>query len=252
MGTAGWSLPRAVHPEFPAEGTGLERYAARFGCVEINSSFYRPHRPATYERWAGSVPSGFRFAVKVPRTITHERRLVDADGLLDTFLREIAGLGAALGPLLVQLPPTLQFDRAIATRFFDALRSRHAGPVVIEPRNASWFTPETDVFLAARRIGGVAADPARVPAAAGPTGDPGLVYYRLHGSPVIYRSSYGTAYLRRLADAMDRHRQGGAEAWCIFDNTASGAAAANALELERMLRPSRAPMVRRARGDSPA
>jgi uncharacterized protein YecE (DUF72 family) len=183
------------------------------------------------------VPAGFRFAVKVPRTITHERKLADVDNLLDAFLAEASGLGAALGPLLVQLPPKLEFDRAVAVRFLDALRSRHAGPVVIEPRNASWFTPPVDVLLAARRIGGVAADPARVPRAAEPTGDPGLVYYRLHGSPTIYRSSYDTSYLQRLADAIGGSRRRGAEVWCIFDNTASGAAAANALELERMLRP---------------
>lgn len=235
IGTAGWSLPKVLHPEFPAEGTGLSRYATRFGGVEINSSFYRPHRPALYERWAASVPPGFRFSVKVPRAITHDRKLADVDDLLDAFLGEVSGLGAALGPLLVQLPPKQEFDRAVASRFFDALRSRHTGPVVIEPRNASWFTPEVDVFLAARRVAGVAADPARVPRAGEPTGEPGMVYYRLHGSPVVYRSSYDASYLQRLAEAIGTSHNRGASVWCIFDNTASGAAAANALALIGML-----------------
>ncbi|MGZ8413013.1 MAG: DUF72 domain-containing protein, partial [Gemmatirosa sp.] len=101
IGTAGWSLPKAEQHAFPGEGTHLERYAARFPAVEINSSFYRPHRPATYARWAASVPADFRFAVKVPRTITHERRLRDVDDLLDAFLGEARGLGASLGCLLV-------------------------------------------------------------------------------------------------------------------------------------------------------
>jgi uncharacterized protein YecE (DUF72 family) len=232
VGTAGWSLPRDTHPEFPSEGTHLSRYAGRFRGVEINSSFYRPHRPATYQRWAGSVPPGFRFAVKVPRTITHEHALTDVDELLDSFLAEAGALGDALGPLLVQLPPSRVFDRAVAVRFFETMRERHAGPVVLEARHPSWFTPEVDVMLAARRVSGVAADPARVSRATAPSGEPGLVYYRLHGSPVMYRSSYDAAYLERLADTLERHRERGAKVWCIFDNTANGAATANALTLD--------------------
>ena len=61
--------------------------------MEINSSFYRPHRRSTYERWAASVPAAFRFAVKVPRAVTHDRRLREAGGALDAFLAEAAGLG---------------------------------------------------------------------------------------------------------------------------------------------------------------
>jgi uncharacterized protein YecE (DUF72 family) len=72
IGCAGWSLGREYWPQFPAEGTHLQRYAARFNGAEINSSFYRPHRRQTYERWADSVPEGFRFSVKVPKqTVRH-------------------------------------------------------------------------------------------------------------------------------------------------------------------------------------
>lgn len=236
IGTAGWSLPRTVQTEFPGEGAHLERYAARFRGAEINSSFYRPHRPTTYARWAASVPEGFRFAVKVPRTITHERALADTDALLDAFLAEATSLGAALGPLLVQLPPSRVFTREVVTRFLDALRSRHQGAVVLEPRHPSWFTPEVDVLLAARRVAGVAADPARVPRAAEPTGEPGLVYYRLHGSPEMYRSTYEMPYLQRLAETIGRYRDRGVDVWCMFDNTANGAATTNALDVERLLR----------------
>ena len=103
VGCAGWSLPKEEQPAFPPEGTHLQRYAACFPAVEINSSFYRPHRPATYARWAASVPGGFRFAVKVPKVITHERRLANADAPLDAFLAEATALGAALGCLLETL-----------------------------------------------------------------------------------------------------------------------------------------------------
>ena len=127
IGTAGWGIPRRHAHAFPGAGGHLERYARVLPAVEINSSFYRPHRPATYARWAASVPPGFRFAAKVPRAVTHERRLVDAAEPLARFLGEVAALGPALGPLLVQLPPSLRYDGAVAERFLGLLRGRFAG-----------------------------------------------------------------------------------------------------------------------------
>lgn len=228
VGCAGWSLPRDAQPRFPSEGTHLARYAARLPAVEINSSFYRPHRAATYARWAASVPPGFRFSVKLPRAVTHERGLADAAAALDAFLPGPAALGEALGCLLVQLPPSLALDRAVAEAFCAALRERHAGHVVVEPRHASWFGAEGDALLSGWRMGRVAADPARVPAAAVPGGWPGTVYYRLHGSPRIYYSNYEDAALDALVAPL---RDAPAGAWCIFDNTALGAATGNALDL---------------------
>jgi uncharacterized protein YecE (DUF72 family) len=104
IGTAAWSIPKEHAAPFPAIGSHLERYGAVLNAVEIKSSFYRPHRTVIYERWVASVPEGFRFAVKVPKAITHECRLKDVDDLLDRFLSEVSGLGPKLGPLLVQLP----------------------------------------------------------------------------------------------------------------------------------------------------
>ena len=143
LGTAGWSLPREHWAAFASEGSQLQRYAGRFAAVEINSSFYRPHRPATYAKWAESVPAAFRFCVKVPKQITHERRLGDCDELLARFLSECGELGEKLGCLLLQLPPSLALDPASAARFVEALRARHEGPVVIEPRHCSWLDAET-------------------------------------------------------------------------------------------------------------
>ena len=159
VGCAGWSLPRETWPEFPPDGTHLQRYAARFNAVEINSSFYRPHQPATYARWAESVPAHFRFSAKLPKTITHEKRLRDCQGLLDTFLPQVTSLGEKLGCLLVQLPPSLAFDAASATAFLRELRLRHAGDVALEPRHASWFTPAADDVLKEAKAGRVLADP---------------------------------------------------------------------------------------------
>ena len=228
IGTAGWQIPRAVADAFPAEGSTLERYATRFACAEINTSFYRSHQASTWVRWAQSVPEHFRFAVKAPKTVSHERKLIDCGDLLDRFFAEIANLGPKLGPVLVQLPPSLAYDAAVVAEFIRALRERHDGDVVFEPRHPSWFTGEADAALAKARIARAAADPARVPKAAIPGGWPGLVYFRLHGSPRVYWSSYEAARLDALAADLSATS---APVWCIFDNTASGAAAANALDL---------------------
>lgn len=231
IGCAGWSLPAPEQPAFPDGGSHLERYAGRFPAVEINSSFHRPHRPATYARWSAAVPPEFRFCVKLPKTITHTLRLRDADDALLAFLHEAGGLGPRLACLLVQLPPSLAFERETCERFFASLRAATDVPAVCEPRHATWFAPEADELLAAWQVARVAADPARVPAAAEPGGWRARAYYRLHGSPRTYYSAYEDDYLDALAGRLRGDAAAGREVWCIFDNTAAGAATRNALDL---------------------
>jgi uncharacterized protein YecE (DUF72 family) len=233
IGTAGWTIPRTVAEHFPAEGSGLERYAALFSCAEINSSFHRSHRESTWARWAESVPDGFAFSAKLPKEITHKRRLVDCEGIIAASVAEMRPLAGKLHVLLVQLPPSLAFDAAAAGPFFAALRNMWEGGLACEPRHASWFEAEAEALLVRHRIARVAADPAIVEAAARPGGWPGLVYHRLHGSPVKYRSSYDDGRIEPLAGQMAS--AGEAPAWCIFDNTASSAATGDALKLQDLL-----------------
>jgi uncharacterized protein YecE (DUF72 family) len=235
VGCAGWSLPRAEQVEFPEAGSHLERYASRFAAVEINSSFHRPHRPATYARWSASVPQFFRFSVKVPRTITHGLRLQQAGALLESFLSEVAGLEDKLGCLLVQLPPSLAFEPDVAARFFSDLRSRSPVPLACEPRHASWFEPWADDLLRELEVARVAADPVRVPEAMEPGGWRGMSYYRLHGSPRMYYSAYSEEHIDALASRVQAEAAAGRNVWCIFDNTTLGAATRNALDLRSRL-----------------
>lgn len=200
--------------------------------VEINSSFHRPHRRATYERWAASVPDDFAFAVKMPKTITHEARLVAAGAPLDRFFEESGGLGATRGPILIQLPPSLAFDLGIAADFFALLRDRTANDLVCEPRHQSWFAPEAEEILVRYRVARVAADPAPVAGAEEPGGWRGLRYTRLHGSPQMYRSSYDAAAIERHAAVA---RKAGVDSWTMFDNTMTGAATLNALAMRATL-----------------
>jgi len=233
IGTAGWTVPSRYAAVMPLGGSHLERYAQRLNAVEINSSFYRPHQRKTYERWARSTPAGFSFSVKMPKAITHEARLIDCDAMLDRFVAEATGLGDKLGVLLVQLPPSFSFDKQVAGRFFRALRTRTDIPPVLEPRHRSWFKPDVTSWLADSGIARVAADPAPVDEAGEPGGWAGLAYYRWHGSPRIYFSDYDAAALASLKRKLDENCRGGVPTWCIFDNTASGAALGNALALAR-------------------
>lgn len=216
---------------FPTPGTHLERYARVLPAVEINSSFYRPHKPVTYARWRDSVPETFRFSVKVPKAITHERRLRDAQEPLERFMGEVDHLEAKLGCLLVQLPPSLQHEPGTARAFFQSLRERTRADIVCEPRHRTWFTDEARQVLEDFGIAYVKADPPPVRDAQLP--DAQVVYYRLHGSPKIYYSEYSEAYLDALAEEIAGHERAGRRVWCIFDNTADGAAQPNALSLLR-------------------
>jgi len=235
IGTAGWSIPAQLAADFPQEGSALERYSTRFAGAEINSSFHRPHRPSTWERWGASVPEAFRFSVKIPKTITHGQKLIGAEELLAAHLRDVAALGDKLAVHLVQLPPSLAFDPAAAGSFFQHLAALSPVAIACEPRHPSWFEAEADLLLQRCRVARVAADPAKVPPAAEPGGWRGLAYFRLHGSPVIYRSSYEDERLEAYAEVARAAAAGAEATWCIFDNTASSAATGNALRLRFLL-----------------
>jgi uncharacterized protein YecE (DUF72 family) len=235
IGCAGWSIQGQHAGLFPREGTHLERYATVFDCVEINSSFYRPHQPRTYAKWAACVPAGFRFSVKMPKSISHLSRLRHCDSLLEGFLAQVEQLGDKLGVLLLQLPPSLAFDDRGALRFFDHLVRAHAGPVACEPRHRSWFTAQVERALRDRGIARVASDPAVLRRAAIPGGSRRLEYLRLHGSPRMYYDAYPPAVLDRIARHLAREDRATRECWCIFDNTALGHATDDAMLLKRRL-----------------
>lgn len=233
VGCAGWSVGREQAAAFAEEGTHLQRYASQLNCVEINSSFYRPHRQQTYARWAASVPKEFRFCVKVPKQITHELRLENADQLLETFIGQCSGLGEHLGCLLLQLPPSLAFDEKVAAGFFKTLKAQYSGSVILEPRHESWV--DAAPLLMEYQIAQAAVDPSRLSNDSTPAGARAVQYWRMHGSPRIYHSAYDRSHLKKLARQLRMTTAEGAKVWCIFDNTASGAALGNALDLMALL-----------------
>ena len=237
-------MPREHASLVKCDGTGLQKYASVLGAAEINSTFYRRHLPKTFERWRDSVPADFRFAVKLPRAITHEAALVSPRRDLQQFLEDIHGLGDKLGPILVQLPASFEFDRRRVSAFFRCLRARYSGPVACEPRNPGWYDPTVSALFADYGVARVVADPPRPSAAREPSGSASLRYTRWHGSPRVYWSSYEDDALRALAQAT-RQAPSNCDVWCVFDNTASGAALKDAHRFQQMLaeraKPRRAP-----------
>jgi uncharacterized protein YecE (DUF72 family) len=236
IGTAGWANPPGQQGLRPPGKTHLEHYAARFNGVEVNSSFYREHGRTTYQRWAACTGRNFRFSVKVPRSISHDRELRDCTAELDSFLEKVDGLGAKLVVLLLQLPPRAEWNSRVSRTFFRILRERTDVAVVCEARHPSWASPPVEQLFREFRIASVSADPARLPRGWRLPG--GIQYHRLHGSPRVYWSSYTPEYLQSLAERLTAERLSFPEVWCIFDNTAAGAAWKNADAVRCLLRGS--------------
>lgn len=231
IGTAGWALPKALRDQQSAGLSVLEQYAAKFDSVEINSSFYKPHRRSTYERWRTSVPAPFRFSVKLPRTITHELGLLRCQSETLAFMDSARGLDDKLAVLLVQLPPSRTFDPRIADAFFGSLRQETSAHIVCEARNPGWFGSAATLVFEQHRVTRVAADPVPPGCEFVSPAKSCFAYLRLHGSPRMYYSVYLIDQLQRVAAAAST----ATEAWCIFDNTAAGAAWADAATLRRLV-----------------
>jgi uncharacterized protein YecE (DUF72 family) len=226
IATAAWSISKKVAERFAHGGSGLTRYASVFGGVEINSTFYRRHKPATLARWADAVPDGFQFSVKMPKEITHTRAMTDIGQPFQTFLEDIAPLNEKRGPLLCQLPPSLAFNAAAFETAFKAIRDCDTGPIVIEVRHKSWTSVEALDLLRTFDMDRVLADPAQVWPPEDFITPPR--YVRLHGKPKIYYSSYTDDEIMSFSKLL------APDSWCVFDNTASGAAIENALTMLKL------------------
>ena len=240
IGTAAWSVPKALGTTFASEGTHLERYSQILNCVEINTAFYRDHKPETYEKWARSTPDNFRFAVKLSRAFTHDDQLAVNPAALREVVEGIMRLGGKLGVILIQLPPKLAFHKATVDTFFKELRAIYPGPLVIEPRHKSWIGADALQVLKTFGVGKVIADPEPCPS--GPefqkvTAD--ICYIRWHGSPVIYESRYDQDSLDQLKKQVDQLQADFKSVWIIFDNTTFGWATVNALETRSMFNSER-------------
>lgn len=234
IGTSGWSYDHwagVFYPEHLAPAHRLEYYASRFATVEIDATFYRLPSEKAVLTWRDAVPADFVFAVKGSRFVTHFRKLSDVDDALATFLRRVGLLGAKLGVVLWQLPPTLQRDDALLEHFLTQLPEspvRHA----IEFRHESWLADGVYDLLRSRGAAmvSVSGDMLRTDLTA--TAD--FVYARFHGTS-RYHGAYERPALEPWAEFLRRQLAEGRDCFAYFNNDAEGHAPADAARLIGML-----------------
>ncbi|HZP88876.1 MAG TPA: DUF72 domain-containing protein [Burkholderiales bacterium] len=228
IGTSGYSYAAwkgKFYPPRTAAKDMLGFYAQHFGTVEINNTFYRMPTPAVLEAWAAQVPQDFRFTLKVPRRITHERRLGSIDVDLAYFLEVSAHLGARLGPLLFQTPPNLHRDDVKLEKLLTLLPLE--AKAAFEFRHASWFAQPVYDLLAKHRAALAVTETDEAPAGpVVPTAD--FCYARLRRSE--YSDAELEAWLTRL------QAPGVTQAYVYFKHEDDARGPAFAMRVQGMLK----------------
>jgi uncharacterized protein YecE (DUF72 family) len=232
IGTSGWNYDHwkgAFYPDNCAKRKWLEFYTGKFDTVEVNATFYRTMKPQTVENWRLKTPDGFVWAVKANRFITHVRKLRNTQESLARFFETVQPLRGKLGPILFQLPPSLNFEPGVFEAFCGQLPQDKK--IVIEARHASWLESEPQAALKRHNIAWCMSDTAgRYPYLEAVTSD--FIYVRLHGSRKLYASEYTEDELQGWKKKI---HQWDLEAYVYFDNDASGYAPKNALRLKEIM-----------------
>lgn len=234
IGTSGWAYRHWLGRLYPRDlppRRHLAHYARRFPCVEVNSTYYRLPPAAAFEGWRDAAPHGFRFAVKAPGVITHEKRLVDVAGDVDDLLDRALLLRDHLGVILFQLPPGFHADVERLRGFLDLLPEGLR--CAFELRHPSWHARDVLRLLEKKGAAWVVHDYGR-------RGSPlwssaGWAYLRLHGPSGRYRGSYDAETLFAWAQRLLEWLQEGREVWCLFNNDERGKSVRDAMRLRALL-----------------
>jgi uncharacterized protein YecE (DUF72 family) len=235
VGCSGWVYKHwrgIFYPEGFPQRRWFERYAEEFETVEINASFYRLPLASTFDKWRDQAPSGFHYAVKVNRFITHMKKLFECEESIDQFIALARPLGPKLGPLLYQLPPSLHKDLDRLEAFLSQL------PVdlehVVEFRHKSWYGEDVLNLLDKHGIGFVAHDMKGLVSPRWASGR--TAYVRFHGASGKYWGRYTDEALLDWADWGLEQLRLGRTCWCYFNNDIHGHALEDARTLKSMVR----------------
>jgi uncharacterized protein YecE (DUF72 family) len=234
VGTSGWQYKDwrgVLYPSGLPVRLWLEEYATRFATVEINNAFYRLPSRETFAAWRERTPPGFVVAVKASRYLTHIKRLREPEEPVERLMSHAAGLGDRLGPVLLQLPPTLRADAGLLDAclrcFPDTTR------VAVEPRHASWWTPEVRGVLEARGAALCWADVLARPATPlWRTTDWG--YVRFHQGRARPWPHYGLKSLRSWVRRVAAAWPAGKDVHVYFNNDPNAAAVGDATVFARV------------------
>ncbi|MEU0427919.1 DUF72 domain-containing protein [Streptomyces canus] len=228
VGTSGWQYKDwrgVLYPDGVPVRLWLEQYTEHFPTVEINNAFYRLPARETFEAWRERVPGDFVVAVKASRYLTHIKRLKDPQEPVHRLMSHAEGLGPRLGPVLLQLPPTLRADPQLLDACLACFPS--STRVAVEPRHESWWTPETRKVLESRGAALCWADVrARPVTPLWRTADWG--YVRFHEGRARAWPHYGRRSLETWAERIGKTWTGDEDVYAYFNNDPNGAAVRNA------------------------
>ncbi len=237
IGTSGWSYKHwyeVFYPEDIRPEKFLEYYISKFHCVELNSSFYHLPKKATVAGWMKRTPETFRFCTKLSRFITHQKRLTDSEDPLKKYFDVFEEMKSRSGPVLIQLPPALTYDKFRIRDFLNLLKERYNEyRFAIEVRHKSWITDHFFQLLTQYGMAFVIADSGeRFPYYEAVTSD--FVYLRFHGHEKLYASDYSEKELQDYAGKIEGWLKQDKEVWAFFNNDFHGFAVKNAERLRKM------------------
>lgn len=238
IGTSGWSYKHwqdIFYPEEIRPEKYLEFYSSGFECVELNSSFYNLPRETTVSGWMRRTPGNFRFCPKISRLITHHLRLAGIEEPVKKFFTVFDAMREKLGPVLIQLPPGLTYDRAVISDFLGLMTEKYFYyRYAVEIRHRSWLNDEFLSLLSEYNTSLVIADSGtRYPFSETITTD--FVYIRLHGRNQLYVSDYSEEVLKTYADKIAAWLSDGRNIWVFFNNDYHGYAVKNAIRLRELI-----------------
>lgn len=238
IGTSGWSYKHWKGTFYPPKLKSTEWlgfFSGNFKVTEINASFYRLPLKKTVEGWLNKVPDDFLFCPKINRYITHIKRLKEPEEPLERFFDVFEPMRNKMGPVLVQLPPSLKFNYDVADNFYGVLkRHYHTYRFAIEVRNETWMTEESFTLMAKYDIAFVISQSGSAfPYAETVTSKD--VYVRLHGPAELYASSYSKQQLQAFANLFKKWHREKHTVWAFFNNDVHGYAIENGLTLTKLL-----------------
>jgi uncharacterized protein YecE (DUF72 family) len=234
IGTSGWSYKHWRNIYYPARLAStkwLSFYAQTYHATEINGSFYRLPSEETAIKWTQMVPKDFWFCVKMSRYLTHMKKLHDPEESLERFFTVFEHMKKMMGPILVQLPPSLKFNYDLAAYFYDLLKKKYRHyDFVMEVRHPTWMEEDSFTLMTKHDIGFVISQSGKeFPYSEMITAK--NIYVRFHGPKELYASSYSDEMLKEFAMKFRKWVKEGHEVWAFFNNDIHGYAVEDAKRL---------------------
>lgn len=238
IGTSGWSYKHWEEIFYPPKlkpADWIVFYSNHFKITEINTSFYRLPLKETVINWTKKVPRSFLFCPKMSRYLTHMKKLIEPEETLEHFFEVFEPMQKMMGPVLIQLPPSLKFNYDRADHLYHLLQTKYKKyEFVMEVRHNTWLDEESLTLMTKHDIGLVISQSGeRFPYSEMITAK--NIYIRFHGPNQLYASSYSDSMLKKFAKKFRKWEKEGHVIWAFFNNDVHGYAIEDAKRLLKLL-----------------